>query len=43
MKNPEHERKRKAERKLMHKLGTGSPNWKAHKEAGKRKNAKKTN
>jgi len=33
-----HEQKRKAERKLMKMLGMGSRDWKAHKEAKRRKN-----
>ena len=33
MKNPKHERKRKAERKLMCKLGANSEAWTKHKTA----------
>jgi heterodisulfide reductase subunit B len=41
MKNMRHERKRKAERQLMRKLGANSPAWKAHKEAIRLRVAKK--
>lgn len=40
MKNPKHEKKRKAERKLMHKLGIGSEVWQKHKEAIRKRVAK---
>jgi hypothetical protein len=41
MKNPRHERKRKAERQLMRKMGANSPAWQSHKKAIRDRVAKK--